>query len=194
MTVLRGGSHLHQWLSRPLGKSHSCSHPSFPDLQVWGGPKCRDRRERTKVNCLRWLGSLTKLQAEGLGAEPPEVSTSSSWTGLVNPGPTGRGNAPTTPRSLIKLVAQHSKKVSTSQGGLFLNFVLMRNAHGVANSMVSPHALTQGRSTQMRTLATLTSPSRCPNLGTATSSHFQPPGPLSWLLTPQIHFASWGVR
>lgn len=71
------------------------------------------------------------------------------------------------------------REVSTSQGGLFLNLVLMRTAHGAANSMVPPHGLTEGRSTQIRMLATLTSPSQCPNRGTATSSRFQPPGPLS---------------
>lgn len=71
------------------------------------------------------------------------------------------------------------REVSTSQGGLFLNLVLMRNAHGVTNSMVSPYGLTEGRSAQIRILAALTSPSRYPNLGTATSFHYQPPRPLS---------------
>lgn len=110
MIVLRG-SHLHQWLSPPLVKSHSSSHPSLPDLQVCGGPKCRDRREGTTVNCLRRVAHSQRSQAEGLGAGPPKVSTSSSWTDLVNPSPAGSGYAPATPRSLIPgLVAQHSEK------------------------------------------------------------------------------------
>ena len=49
MIVLRG-SHLHQWLIPPLGKSHSCSHPSLPDLQVCGGPNAE-----TGENVQRWI-------------------------------------------------------------------------------------------------------------------------------------------
>ena len=167
--------------------------PPWPP-SVWG-PQMQRQERRYKGELSEASRSLTKITGRG------------SWGGTSESLHLFLLDWPCQPRSRRKSVCTshpeftHSRagcstlrEVSTSQGGLFLNLVLMRNAHGVTNSMVSPYGLTEGRSTQIRILAALTSPSRYPNLGTATSFHYQPPRPLSWLLTPQIHFASWGVH